>query len=265
MKPEAQTQTQQSDNQTRQSKRELVKVILMAIAVVILLPILAVNLTLIIKGSLNADTPPDLFGIAPLAVTSGSMAGENPDSFDEGALIFVKLLDEAGVQELKEGDVITFRSEESYVTHRIIQVMRDESGAAVSFLTQGDANSVNDGAIPAKNVVGLCVGSMAGLGSFAVFMQTPAGILVFVGVPVVLFIIYDVTRIALYNRRIRAEKSQELDEKDEEIRRLRALVEGAPSAGDAPDSMIPPSEGAETAASETSASDTPASDGKADA
>lgn len=80
-----------------------------------------------------------------------------------------------------------------------------------------------DGAIPVESVVGKCVGSIGGLGDFAMFMQTPVGILVFVGVPVLLYIAYDVTRVVLYNRR--AEKSKELQEKDDEIQRLRALVE----------------------------------------
>ena len=71
------------------NKTEKIKIILMSVIAVILLPILAINLTLIIKGSMDRDTPPDIFGIAPLAVTSGSMEGDQPDSFPKGAPIFV--------------------------------------------------------------------------------------------------------------------------------------------------------------------------------
>ena len=62
--------------------------------IVVLLPLLIINLTLIIKGSLNPDMPPDLFGTAPLAVTTDAMAGEEEGCFSDGALIFVKLLEE---------------------------------------------------------------------------------------------------------------------------------------------------------------------------
>ena len=209
------------EEKTRKSDK--VSLIVMIVLIILLLPILAVNLTLIVKGSLDPDTPPDVFGIAPLAVTSGSMDGDREGSFAKGALIFVKLLDEEEISSLKEGDVITFRSSGAFVTHRIVSAFYGEDGSVVSFVTQGDANDVTDGAIPVGNVVGKCVGSIGGLGDFAMFMQTPVGILVFVGIPVLLYIAYDVTRVVLYNRR--ADKSRELQEKDEEIRRLRALVE----------------------------------------
>lgn len=206
------------------SRSEKIKTIIMVALTVLLLPVLIINLTLIIKGSLNSKTPPDVFGIAPLAVTSGSMSGENEDSFDEGALIFVQLLDEEGAAALQTGDVITFYTSEIYVTHRIVAVNRDEGGNVVSFVTQGDANDTTDGAIPIENVIGKCVGSVAGLGNFAIFMQTPAGILVIVGVPVLLFILYDVLRIYLYNRRVRAEENAKMQEQEAEIERLRAQI-----------------------------------------
>ena len=213
----------QENEAPNQSYREKIKIILMIIVVILLLPVFSVNLTLIIKGSIDRSVPPAIFGYAPLAVTTGSMNGDKTDSFDEGTLIFVKLLDEAGIRQLTEGDIITFRTDDGYVTHRIVTVIRDSEEYAVSFVTQGDANNTTDGAIPVANVIGKCVGSIGGLGDFALFMQTPAGILVFAGIPVVLFILYDVVRIALNNQRIKEEK--ELAEKEEELRRLRSFVE----------------------------------------
>ena len=233
------------------NKTEKIKIILMSVIAVILLPILAINLTLIIKGSMDRDTPPDIFGIAPLAVTSGSMEGDQPDSFQKGALIFVKLLEKEEIIKLKEGDIITFLSSDTYVTHRIKAVQRGASGEVLAFVTQGDANSVTDGAIPLENVVGQCVGSVEGLGEFSLFMQTPAGILLFVGVPVVLYILMDALRISLYNRRVKADKTRELSEKDAEIERLRALVsekagqepnEPEPNEPAGPDGKEPPGE-----------------------
>ena len=205
-------------------KSDRIWLIVMIVLIVLLLPLLCVNLTLIIKGSVHPETPPDIFGIAPLAVTSGSMDGEEEDSFAEDALIFVTLLNEDELQTLTEGDVITFKTDDIYVTHRIVSIFRDESGAAVSFVTKGDANATEDGAVELSSVVGKCVASVGGLGGFAIFMQTPAGVLVFVGIPVLLYVAYDVTRIVLHNKRVKAEKSKDIAEKDAEIERLRALV-----------------------------------------
>lgn len=206
-------------------KSDKISLIIMTVVIVLLLPILVVNLTLIIKGSVNRDVPPDVFGIAPMAVTSDSMNGERDDGFKEGALIFVKILDDEEKSELEEGDIVTFRASESFVTHRIVSVFRDESGNAVSYVTQGDANAATDGAIPVESVIGKCVGSVDGLGGFAMFMQTPAGVAVFIGIPVLIYIVYDVTRIVLHNRRVKAEKNDELREKEGEIERLRALID----------------------------------------
>lgn len=204
--------------------------------IVVLLPLLIINLTLIIKGSLNPDMPPDLFGTAPLAVTTDAMAGEEEGCFSDGALIFVKLLEEGEKETLKEGDVITFRSEELFVTYRITEVVRGEDGSVHSFRAIGDKDAKEGVNVPLtvspENVIGVVTGSVAGLGGFAMFLQTPVGVLVFVGIPVVAYLIYDISRIALSNKRAKAAQGEKLREKDEEIARLRAMVGEAPDAAE---------------------------------
>ena len=207
--------------------------------IVVLLPLLIINLTLIIKGSLNPDMPPDLFGTAPLAVTTDAMAGEEEGCFDDGALIFVKLLNADEKETLKEGDVITFRSEELFVTYRITEVVRGEDGSVHSFRAIGDQDAKEGVNVPLtvspENVIGVVTGSVAGLGGFAMFLQTPVGVLVFVGIPVVAYLIYDISRIALSNKRAKAAQGEKLREKDEEIARLKAMVGEAPEAAEEPD------------------------------
>ena len=187
----------------------------MIVLAVILVPVLLINLTLIVKGSIYPDSPPDVFGIAPLAVTSGSMQGDEKGSFDEGSLIFVKKLSASDKNNLEAGDVITFLTDGVYVTHRIVSVNKNSSGDSVSFVTKGDANSVTDGAIPAQNVFGKCVGSIAGLGGFMLFLLTPAGILLFVGLPILIYVAVDVLLITLHNRKVA--KTQGDNATDEKI------------------------------------------------
>ena len=187
----------------------------MIVLAVILVPVLLINLTLIVKGSIYPDSPPDVFGIAPLAVTSGSMKGDEKGSFDEGALIFVKKLSASDKNNLEAGDVITFLTDGVYVTHRIVSVNKNSSGDSVSFVTKGDANNVSDGAIPAQNVFGKCVGSVAGLGGFMLFLLTPAGILLFVGLPILIYVAVDVLLITLHNRKVA--KTQGENSPDENI------------------------------------------------
>ena len=209
------------------------------ILIVLLFPLLCINLTLIIKGSLNPDTPPDIFGTAPLAVTTDAMAGEEEGCFDDGALIVVKLLNADEKETLKEGDVITFRSEELFVTYRITEVVRGEDGSVHSFRAIGDQDAKEGVNVPLtvspENVIGVVTGSVAGLGGFAMFLQTPVGVLVFVGIPVVAYLIYDISRIALSNKRAKAAQGEKLREKDEEIARLKAMVGEAPDAAEEPE------------------------------
>ena len=219
--------------------RNAITIAVTVILIVLLFPLLCINLTLIIKGSLNPDTPPDIFGTAPLAVTTDAMAGEEEGCFSDGALIFVKLLDADEKETLKEGDVITFRSEELFVTYRITEVVRGEDGSVHSFRAIGDKDAADGVNVPLtvspENVIGVVTGSVAVLGGFAMFLQTPVGVLVFVGIPVVAYLIYDISRIALSNKRAKAAQGEKLREKDEEIARLKAMVGEAPDAAEEPD------------------------------
>ena len=219
--------------------RNAITIAVTVILIVLLFPLLCINLTLIIKGSLNPDMPPDIFGTAPLAVTTDAMAGEEEGCFDDGALIFVKLLNEDEKESLKEGDVITFRSEELFVTYRITEVVRGEDGSVHSFRAIGDQDAKEGVNVPLtvspENVIGVVTGSVAGLGGFAMFLQTPVGVLVFVGIPVVAYLIYDISRIALSNKRAKAAQGEKLREKDEEIARLKAMVGEAPEAAEEPE------------------------------
>ena len=222
----------QNDVAVKKEKTGKVWFIVMIVAIIILLPLLIVNLTLIIKGTVNPDVPPDIFGIAPMAVESGSMEGDNADSFNENALIFVRILGDDEKKTLKENDVITFVISGTYITHRIIGVNYDENGVAESYLTKGDANDSPDrSAVDVGNVIGKYVGSIDGLGGFALFLQTSLGILIFIGIPVLIYIAYDVTRIVLHNRQARQQEGEMIARQNEEIERLKALVESRDAGG----------------------------------
>ena len=220
-------------------RRTVGSVIVSAVLIVlciVLVPILACNLTLIIKGSIYPDEPPTVFGIAPFAVTTDDMTGEDEGCFGDGALIFVDILTDEEKQSLEVGDVVTFRWEGAFVTYRIRSVERDEeTGLITSVTTMGDnvSSDVSEPVpVPIEDVVGIHTGGIEGLGAFAMFLQTPVGVLVFVGIPVVAYVIYDILRVTLHNRRVRAEEKEELAAKEEELARLKALVEG-PAAAEA--------------------------------
>lgn len=176
------------------------------------------NLTIIIKGTINPEMPPSVLGNTPLVVRSGSMSGTAPDHIEVGDLIFVA---PAKPDELKVGDIIAFKEKDStsVTTHRIIEVVKQEDGT-FAYSTKGDANNVADEEqVTEDRLVGVYKGRIPKVGDFAMFLQTPIGMIVFIGVPLLAFIIYDIIRRQKYANK-ENEKTAELEA---ELERLRAM------------------------------------------
>lgn len=176
------------------------------------------NMVIIIKGTIHPETPPSVAGITPMVVLSGSMSGSAEDHIEVGDLIFVG---KADADKLKEGDIIAFQEENSItvVTHRIIKVQTG-ADSQKEFITKGDANNTEDQMpVPASGVIGQYRFRIAGVGNFAIFLQTPLGMILFIGVPVLLFIIYDIIRRQKYANRER-KKSEEMEAELERLRKL---------------------------------------------
>lgn len=176
------------------------------------------NLTIIIKGTLNPERPPSVLGITPMVVLSGSMSGSAEDHIEAGDLVFVG---KADIDSLNVGDVIAYMEKDSMtvVTHRIIDIIEGADG--ISYITKGDANNVED-ALPVTQdqIVGIFKFRIAKVGDFALFLQEPLGMVLFIGVPLFAFIIYDIIR----RQKLTNKESQKTKELEAEIERLRALA-----------------------------------------
>lgn len=221
----------------RPSVGSIIGTVLLAVLCVILIPLLAVNITLIVKGALYPDELTDVFNIAPVAIDNPYMEGEGEGCFNEGALVFIKTFEsDEERQAVKQGDVVAFRWLEddgsvNFTVYRILGVTRDEeTGLITSVSVRADNVPEGEGTAPIPveigDVVGILNGSVDHLGAFAMFLMQPLGVLLFVGVPVVIYVVVDIIRITIHNRKVRKAESDELRDKDEEIARLRALVEG---------------------------------------
>lgn len=203
---------------------------------VLFVPIIILNLVMIVRSYTDPDHIPSVFGVSPVIVLSGSMSPE----FEAGDLIFIQKTDPYTLQ---VNDVICFMEEETAVTHRIMEVQREDG--SILYVTQGDANNVEDARpVSPEQVQGKYMGFyITGAGDFAMFLQSTPGMMLFVGGPVVLFLLWEVLRKMLESRqsgkeakRLQAESStreQEMAAMEEELRRLRA-AQNAPPAGQAP-------------------------------
>lgn len=199
----------------------LAEKIIMIVGVIfcaILIPLLIINITIIVKGTLNPKTPPSIFGVTPLVVMSGSMDDGSKDCISTGDLIFSRNID---TDNLKIGDIISFMDGKSAVTHRIVRIESNEHGEPV-FITKGDANNSEDqNTVTKDSIIGLYVFRIPAVGDFALFMQTGLGMMCFIGIPVIAFIVYDILRRLHYARK----KDEATAKMQAEIDRLRKIAE----------------------------------------
>ena len=184
-------------NEQSLSRKQRILTVIGIVLCVILIPVLIVNCTLIIKSFINKDEVPDFGGILPLIVLTDSMY---PD-IKSGDLIFCKTVD---TDDVDVGDVISFFDPEgngtAVVTHKVIEVI--EKDGTVSFRTKGINNNTEDRVpVPAENLVGEYTGvRIGGAGKVAMFMQTTAGLVICVVVPIVLLVGYDLIRRKKYDK-----------------------------------------------------------------
>lgn len=203
------------EKKQERTRADLIKTIVGIILCVIFGFVLICNLTLIIKGVVNPDEPPAIFGRRPIVVLSGSMSGDEDGHLEIGDLIFVK---DCEFSDLKNGDVVTFKDGKSYTTHRVIG--SDDNG----LITKGDANNTEDTRrLTEKNLLGIVTGRVAKIGNFALFLQKPLGMLLVVGLPLLAFIAYDIIRRQMQAKK-EGDKTAELEA---ELERLRALANGS--------------------------------------
>lgn len=171
---------------------------------------LVCNIIIIVKGTLHPETPPTVLGVAPMVVLSGSMSGTAEDHIEVGDLIFTK---QADIDELQVGDVVAFMDGSIVVTHRIVSISADRS----EFVTKGDANNTEDEPISADQIIGQYSGRIPKVGDFALFLQKPLGMVIFIGVPVCAFVVWDILR-----RRETRAGDEEKEQLRRELERLKA-------------------------------------------
>ena len=142
------------------------------VACVILIPMLIMNLSIMFQAKTNEDVVPSIFGYKPFMVLSGSMETE----IRKGDLIITKIVDPSALQ---VDDVIAFRDAAGTVTtHRIIDVVVKDG--QTYFITKGDNNSSQDrNLVELKDVEGIYIGRIPGIGSIMKKLSEPMTIVLF--------------------------------------------------------------------------------------
>lgn len=145
--------------------------ILFAIVLIILVPLLLINVTIMIKAIVNPDKVPSIFGVKPLIVMTDSMK----PTIKGKDLIFSKEVDTGT---LAIGDIISFKdSDKTITTHRIVDIVIEND--EMHFYTRGDNNNTDDtDYILSSQIEGKYIGRIALLGGFIEYIQTKEGMLI---------------------------------------------------------------------------------------
>lgn len=163
----------------------------------------------------------DIFGYKAYIVNSDSMAATD---FEAGDLILVKEVDAAT---LKEGDIITFISQDSnsfgqVVTHKIKRLAHDAQGNP-GFVTYGTTTGVEDATVVTyPYVMGKYTIHLDGVGTFFDFLKTPQGYIVCIFAPFMLLIAYQGINCIRLFRRYKQEQTEEMEAEKARLEAERA-------------------------------------------
>lgn len=191
-----------------------------AVWLVVLLAVSMMIFTVISVTTFNRNDR-DLFGFKMYIVNSDSMAATD---FNAGDLILVK---EVNPSTLKEGDIITFMSQDSAsfgetITHKIRKLTVDAEGNP-GFITYGTTTGTDDATIVTyPYILGKYSGKIVGLGRFFNFLKTTPGYFVCIFTPFMLIIIYEGIKFFNLFRRYKAEQMEEMQEERAKIEEERA-------------------------------------------
>lgn len=188
--------------------------------VVVLLAISMMIFTVISVTTFNRNDR-DLFGYKMYIVNSDSMAATD---FHAGDLILVKEVDPST---LKEGDIITFMSQDTNsfgetVTHKIRRLTRD-AGGNPGFVTYGTTTDTDDATVVTyPYVLGKYESRIPGLGRFFNFLKTTPGYFVCIFIPFMLIILYEGVKFFSLFRRYKKEQMEEMQAERDRIQQERA-------------------------------------------
>ena len=187
-----------------------IKKVITTLGLILFIIIMTLGITIVYKSYSEPNKIPSVFGWKPFIVLSGSME----DTIMPGDLILTKEID---ALELKEGDVISFRTNKyTVITHRIINIV-DEEGER-KYYTKGDNNNSADrDPVCNDQIEGIYRYRIPKLGEIALNLQKPVVIVICIALPLIIVLI---AQFADYKR-----KEREAKEKEKEKRELEEKME----------------------------------------
>ena len=147
------------------------------IFIIVLAAVILLNIISIFKRVILKEPIPLVFGYGNAIIITGSM---EPAIMPGDMIILHKQSD------YKTGDVVTYQGNNTPITHRIVGIVPG------GYITQGDANNMDDGEIDPIRIIGKVVKTIPNIGGAILFFQSPFGMLVLI---VGLFAMVEIPRL----------------------------------------------------------------------
>ena len=158
----------------RINKEKKKKKIIAIIVYILLTPVMIYNISLIISSILKPNKTPSFLGIKTYVIISGSME----PNISVGDIVIARNIKNEE-RELKIGDIISFRSGHSVITHRIVNIEKDKNGV-LRIRTKGDSNNTEDGVdILINNIEGKVIAVIPKIGSIVRLLHDRTVLMIF--------------------------------------------------------------------------------------
>lgn len=186
-----------------------IKKVTTVLGLILFIVVMTIGITIIYKSYSEPNKIPSVFGWKPFIVLSGSME----DTIMPGDLILTKEID---TLELKEGDVISFRTNKyTVITHRIINIVDEECER--KYYTKGDNNNSADrDPVCNDQIEGIYRYKIPKLGAIALNLQKPIGIVICIALPLIILLIAQFADSKRQEREAK-EKMEILEQQNKEL------------------------------------------------
>ncbi|MGN0788624.1 MAG: hypothetical protein ACI4MY_01695 [Christensenellales bacterium] len=253
---------------TKQSKldpktKKTLNAVIITIQVLIIVACIVFSIVMLVSSMGNKEGKlNDIINLMP--VMSDSMVGDNPDSFNIDDLILVKKLSDEDKQNLKVGDIVTFKVYDPnlqaiiYKSHRIVKICQEgdpewnycdvitQGDAAQKYIDQNPANIANyQDYLRYSQIEGIYTGKIPKVGGVITFIKQPAAFFGLIVTPLALLLIYNIIVIVRGVTKAKDEKHKaELEESEAkhkaEMDELKAMImAGGAKPTDTPQPSIP--------------------------
>ena len=180
---------------TKQKYRKSRRRLLTKLILILLLPVLLINLSLIVQSALWPDRLPTIFQHKALILLPDAVTGNRS----------VGLIRTVEPDQLRLQDPIAYRQGQTFFIETVSRIS-NERGLTTVETVAGPEPDAPRTVVPPSQVEGILVWRIPRLGDVALFMQTPAGLLLFLVLPIVLYFLTDT-----WTGRRRSEQQPALD------------------------------------------------------